>query len=169
MKRDLEQPVEMNAEQIEFFDAMHDEFGPPIYNFLSLEVANPEDAEDMLQDIFFTLTKNIKKVMGYDRPGAWLRKVAVNHLKHYYRTKKRRRAEVPLEELKTEPEVYDAGFGAVEEEPPDLTEYEKAMFYLQMDGFTEKEIAEKLRMNYGTCRVKFSRIRAKLRSWWDSR
>ena len=50
---------------------------PAVMRTVFLILHELDDAEDITQDAFVQLLKNWKKVSRYDRPGAWVRRVAI--------------------------------------------------------------------------------------------
>jgi RNA polymerase sigma-70 factor (ECF subfamily) len=50
---------------------------PAVMRTVYLILHELDDAEDITQDAFVQLLKNWKKVSRYDRPGAWVRRVAI--------------------------------------------------------------------------------------------
>jgi RNA polymerase sigma factor (sigma-70 family) len=67
-------------------------------NFIRKRVANREDAEDILQDVFYQFV-NMMQAENIEKAAAWLFRVAGNRITDWYRKRKT----VPLEMLKGYP------------------------------------------------------------------
>ncbi len=71
--------------------------GPRLFNYIKKYVRRVEDAEDILQDVFYQLTENINDITYFDRASSWLFTVARNKITDLFRKKK---AE-PMSEIST--------------------------------------------------------------------
>lgn len=71
------------------FEEMYKEYYNSIYFYVYKHIMNKEEAEDLVQDIFFSCYKSISR---YDKEkgafSTWLYVIANNKLKNYYRDKK---------------------------------------------------------------------------------
>ena len=84
------------------------EFSGPLRGFLIKRIAEPEDVEDVLQDVFVKLHTRIDTLRDGERIAPWLYRVARNTLIDYYRE---RRPVVGLPDdlaVEDEPEESDA-------------------------------------------------------------
>ncbi|WNC73480.1 sigma-70 family RNA polymerase sigma factor [Thalassotalea psychrophila] len=70
----------------------------PIYNYTLRMVSNPDDALDLLQDIFMAVFKNLASFRGDSKFNSWLFRIAHYRCIEYYRRKK------PHQSLDDEPE-----------------------------------------------------------------
>jgi len=60
------------------------QFGKRLFGFIRLRVNTPEDAEDILQDVYYQLA-NFTNIKELENVGAWLFRVARNRLTDSYR------------------------------------------------------------------------------------
>ena len=81
-----------------FAELFHREYGP-IMQTVYLLVGNRETAEEICQEAFVQLLRHWPNVLGYDRPGAWVRRVAIRLAGRSLRAELRRRS--ALAELAT--------------------------------------------------------------------
>ncbi|WOH37568.1 RNA polymerase sigma factor [Thalassotalea fonticola] len=70
----------------------------PIYNYTLRMVSNPDDALDLLQDIFIAVFKNLASFRGDSKFKSWLFRIAHYRCIEYYRRKK------PHQSLDEQPE-----------------------------------------------------------------
>ncbi len=76
------------------FGEIYDLFLDKVYRFVYFRVGSREDAEDLTEQIFLKVFKNLKNYHWDGVPfAAWLFRIARNHLTDHYR---RRRSEVSL-------------------------------------------------------------------------
>ncbi|NOT01265.1 MAG: sigma-70 family RNA polymerase sigma factor [Phycisphaerales bacterium] len=86
------------ARDVEALDALIDHFGPRIFGFLFRLTGSRHDAEEMLQDVFVRLVRNIGR---YEHDGqfeAWLFRIAGNLVRDRVRRLRRRPAMVSIDE-----------------------------------------------------------------------
>lgn len=70
----------------EFFRASY----APLTRALTVATADAELAEDLVQDAFLQALRHWRRVQGYERPEAWVRRVALNKLADHGRRRGRR-------------------------------------------------------------------------------
>ncbi|MDA8226294.1 MAG: sigma-70 family RNA polymerase sigma factor [Desulfitobacterium hafniense] len=62
-----------------------EEFSLPLKRFIKKRVVNEHDAEDIFQEIYLKIHKNIGSVLDEDKIHAWIYRVARNTMTDYYR------------------------------------------------------------------------------------
>ena len=78
----------MMAEQDQqISEAIHRE-RPRLRNFIRRRVADPSDAEDILQEVFYELVEAYRLTQPIEQVGAWLFRVARNRITDLFRKKK---------------------------------------------------------------------------------
>ncbi len=110
-------------------------------NFIRKRVADPLDAEDILQDVFYKLVEANRLLMPIDHITAWLFRVAGNRIIDFFRRMKTETFDDSLEDLLPSP---DAGPDAEYARKVLLDELELAIDELpkeQRDVFVAHEIA----------------------------
>ena len=137
--------------------------------FIRRRVADPRDAEDVLQDVFYELVEANRLLMPIEHVGAWLYRVARNRIVDFFRKKTPERfhegavgdeGEEPqrMEELLPSP---DAGpealhargvlLGALEAAIAELPREQREVFVAhEVEGKTFKEIAAATGVNLNT-------------------
>ncbi|MEW6996730.1 RNA polymerase sigma factor [Colwelliaceae bacterium BS250] len=71
----------------------------PIYNYALRMVSNPDDALDLMQDVFIAVFRNLASFRGDSKFKSWLFRIAHYRCIEHYRRKK------PTQSLDDEPEV----------------------------------------------------------------
>lgn len=65
------------------------EYTPRLYAYISSQVRRPEDAEDILQDVFYHLARTCDEDLSkIERVSAWLYRVARNSILNFWRKKR---------------------------------------------------------------------------------
>jgi len=70
------------------FDEIFDTYFSRIYNKILGMVKNKEDAEDIAQDVFLTVYKNLKKFRNDSGIYTWVYRIAINKTYDFFRRKK---------------------------------------------------------------------------------
>lgn len=137
----------------------------PLFLYVKKRVNSQEDAEDITQDVFYKLSKS--KTDAVNNVKSWVYTIAKNTITDYYRKK-----QIATNSLETSsfPEEYDHESVAEElskcvtvfiQKLPE--EYRSILTLSELEGMSQKQIAEKLDLNYVTVRSKIQRGRKKLR------
>lgn len=126
------------------------------------------DASEILNDSFFKIFKNIKKYDEQKPFKPWLKTIIVNTSIDYYRKNARFRPMLEIEEVENEAfnvELVDTlGYEDIKKLLDDLPEMYRLVFNLyEIEGYTHREIAEKLKFNESTSRSYLTRAKKKLR------
>lgn len=61
------------------FEACYLHFKDAIYRLATRLLADPQEAEDALHDIFLTLWDDLPRFRGDSELGTWIHRIAVNH------------------------------------------------------------------------------------------
>ena len=128
-----------------------------------------EAAEDMLQEGFIRIFKDLHQYSGDGPLGGWMYKVMVRSALQYLRKEKRTLRHFEqldtIHEVGKSPEVFDAlNAEALTREIQALPEGYRIVFNLYViDGYKHEEIAKELGISVNTSKSQLSRAKAKLR------
>jgi RNA polymerase sigma factor (sigma-70 family) len=142
------------------FDSLFAAEYAAVLRTVSLICHDAHQAQDITQDAFVELLRHWEKVSRYDRPGAWVRRVAIRRLiKTVRREARRREAERAFEPPTTlEPADIDV-LRAVKELP--MRQRTAVVLYYYEDRPLD-EVAELLDCSASTAAVHVHRARTKL-------
>ncbi len=129
-----------------------------------------EEAEDMLQESFISIFKNIGNYKGTATIGAWIKRIVVNTSINYL--KKKRLQLIPLEdahhEREEEPitdwENVQLQVQSINQAVTQLPDGYRIVFSLYaMEGYDHKEIAEILGITESTSKSQYNRAKGKIK------
>lgn len=141
-----------------------------MYNICVRMVKVEADAEDILQNSFVDVFRNLKNFQSQSTPGAWIKRIVINNCINFLRKKKVHFTELN-ETIYTVPEtdVPDRG-------EPDYTvqKIRRAMHQLSdgyrmvfslyaMEGYDHTEIADILGVSVATSKTQYHRAKKKIR------
>lgn len=75
----------MDEENKIFISELYERNSRALYNIAYTYIKNPDDAQDIVEDIFVTALKKARQLYGYENPDGWLYKTLYYKLKEYYR------------------------------------------------------------------------------------
>lgn len=150
------------AEQL--FEQVYRTYGPSLYRFCLIQMKNPADAEDILQEVFCKRLYRAPVFASPDHERRWLFRVALNQCRDAW--KRSNRSELPLEAASAAvtpeelgpvgPRGRPAGVPADSPSPPLLRG-------LHPPG----EIARLLGVTVPTVKMRLKRGRDALRNTWE--
>jgi RNA polymerase sigma-70 factor (ECF subfamily) len=158
-------------------EALIKKYLKPIYSFVYKYVDNKEEAEDITQEVFLKMWRNIKKFDQQKNFKTWIFIIARNSVIDHFRKKK----EIPFSKFEnykeegmiikdmidTPFESFLNRFDIIKEIDSALNKlhsrYSKILFLRYKDGFTFKEIAKKLGESLNTIRSRHRRALIQLK------
>lgn len=142
------------------------EYQSSLKAFLRSKVSNPEDVEDLLQEILIKTHRNLTTISDNQKVKSWLFQIANNTIIDFYRQNKKR----------TELTEDDLWFDEQNEEQivkelsrcllpfikklPD--EDAELLSVIEIEGISQKEYAEKSGLKYSTLKSRVKKSREKL-------
>ncbi len=149
----------MNMSEQEFLE-VYEAYKRTVYAVAFNYVRNPEDANDLVQEVFIKLLNSNTEFENEEHRKAWLIRVSSNMSKNYLRDNKSNR-EVPLEEdIPYFQEYEDNELLKIVFQLPEKYRIPIHLFYYE--DLSIKEIAEALELPEATVKVRLKRGRDKL-------
>ena len=144
------------------FDDVFAEQYVAVLRTASLLLGDPEAAADVTQEAFVQLHLHWRKVRDYDRPGAWVRRVAIRLASRELRRRNRRLAIDAGEDRLTEAEGSEA-HGDLRSAVLLLPAGQRAAIVLHyLEDLPVREVASVMRCSEATARVHLHRGRKRL-------
>lgn len=144
-----------------------------MFNVALRMVKNSDEANDMLQNSFIDVFKNINTFRYQASFGAWMKRIVINNCINYLRKKKLDLVELQEgyhdREIIAEPLPKGISIETVRKALMDLPQGYRAIFSLYaMEGYDHGEIAEILNISESTSKSQYSRAKMKLRQILNS-
>ncbi len=140
-----------------------------VRNLVYLTLGDTDYVDDISQDVFINVYHNLKNFRFDSKFSTWLYRITVNKCRDYLRKKKVRSIFVPINErgkefsVRAHSENIDIP-GLIRKAIARLPEKLKVPLVLRdIDGFSYKEIAEKLDCEVGTIKSRIFRARESLK------
>ncbi|GGG22228.1 RNA polymerase sigma factor SigZ [Pontibacter amylolyticus] len=144
------------------------EYENRLRGFVQNRIKDRDETNDILQQLYVKLYKNCEQLQEVRNLNAWLYQIARNAVYDYYREQDRHlpvEDESKLEEkLQQDPEHQDSEnlvLPLINMLPP---EYAEPLRLSEIEGISQKEIAERLGMSYSGAKSRVQRGREKLKA-----
>ncbi len=154
----------MTAEVI----AIWDRFNTEIHRFLIKKTSNRADADDLLQDVFVKIIKNIDKIDKSENTKSYLFAIVKNTVNDYFRKKTYTPAYTEEAKFLTEEESEHLNETIAEccikpfiNKLPE--KYRTALMLSELEGKSQKELAQKLDISYSGMKSRVQRGKAELK------
>jgi RNA polymerase sigma factor (sigma-70 family) len=150
---------------------LYELFAPAMLGVCFRYTKSIDDAEDVLQDGFVKVFKNLHQYKFEGELGGWIRKIMVNTALNYLKTNKRYQYDLSFDEMTLHPVSTDDPL--IKLQTKELSELIRQLptgfqtiFNLHaVEGYSHVEIAPMLGISDGTSRSQYSRARALLIEW----
>ncbi len=138
-------------------------FSQELHGFIARRVSDPDDVDDILQDVFVKIHTHIDSLQDATRLAPWLYQITRNTITDYYRT---RRPSTDLPEALAEPpgETEDElvqdlalGLGGMIDNLPE--KYRQAVLLTEIQGVKQHELAGKLGLTLSGAKSRVQRGR----------
>jgi RNA polymerase sigma-70 factor (ECF subfamily) len=148
-----------------------EEFSDHLHGFIRSRVHNDFDADDILQDVFRKIHDNVNQLEDNTRLQAWLFRIARNAIIDYYRSKAKIRS-VSIEDTKSLVVVHHEDSDNLNQTVASWlkdmianlpAKYREAIVLTEIEGLTQKELAERLGISLSGAKSRVQRGRALLK------
>lgn len=147
---------------------LYKRYSGAMYHICLRMLNNREEAEDMLQESFYQVFTKISTFRGEAAIGAWIKRIVVNKCLNHLKKKNLKFVEADELEFVEEEAVDEQAFTYTVQnikhaigELPDG--YRVVLNLYLFEGYSHKEIAEKLDISLSTAKTQYMRARRKVR------
>ena len=154
---------------------LYDCYAPAMLGVCYRYTKSLKDAEDVLQEAYIKVFKNLHQFRMDGELGAWIRSVMVRTALNYLKRNKRYSLELSYDEIHLHP-VSDENPEVLinAKELADLirqlpTGYQTIFNLYAVEGFSHTEIGQMLGIHEGTSRSQYARARALLAAWIENK
>jgi RNA polymerase sigma factor (sigma-70 family) len=157
----------LKAKEQEFLARIENHKGI-LYKVSKMYMDNPDDQQDLFQEIICQLWKAYDSFKGESQFSTWMYRVAINTAIVFLKKEKRKvdKYEIASENIKEEDDdsyiketQLDHFYRAVQK----LDKIDKAIIFYQLEGFSHREIGDNLGISEVNARVKLNRAKEKLK------
>lgn len=155
--------------------ALYDLFAAPMFGVCYRYTKSAADAEDVLQDGFVKVFRNLHQYRNEGDLGAWIRRIMVNTAITYLKQNKRYSSHLSYDEMNLHPvSAKNPHINLEAKELADLIRQLptgcQTIFNLHAaEGYTHVEIGAMLGIHEGTSRSQYARARALMVGWIEKR
>ncbi len=147
------------------------EYQSSLKSFLHSKVGNPDDVDDLLQDILIKTHKSLHSIKDNEKIKSWVFQVANNTIIDFYRQNNKRQA-LTAEDLwyqQEEPQIIKElslcvlpFIKGLAKEDADL------LMAIEIEGLSQKDYAARNNINYSTLKSRVKKSRKKLYSLFSN-
>ena len=147
-------------------EELYQRFSPKMYAVCLRYANNSEDAQDLLQEGFIKIFRNLHRFRAEGSFEGWIRRVFVNTAIEHYRKKSAQLSSVSEKEENTIEDTDITALDSLAEQDilnliQDLSPGYKTVFNLYVvEGYSHKEIGEMLGISEGTSKSQLARAKA---------
>lgn len=178
---DLQIIDEILAGNILAFEKLVDKYEKLIFNFSLQLVSNFSDAQDITQEVFIKIYKNLHKCVGKDSIKTWVYTITYNTSIDFIRKRNPKvfsfdkplssddgdfNIDIPSLELTPEQTlIFKENIQNIQSSIDKLSEKDKTLIFLRdIKGLSYNEIADVTSLNIGTVKSRLSRARINLKN-----
>ena len=164
---------DLNGASMDFWK-VYDEYYDPVRKFILTYVRDEWVADDLIQDTFLRVQKNLDSVRDPEKISSWVFRIAYNLCHDHFRQAKRSslnnrriQAEIPtFEEAMVQKELEQNQMGQCVQDKLDLLpkNYRTVLILSDTMALSQKEIAEILSISVSSVKVRIHRARKKMRA-----
>ena len=164
---------DLSGVQMEFWK-IHDQFYGPVRKFILAYVKDEWVADDLIQETFVRVQKNLDGVRDSAKLSSWIFRIANNLCHDHFRQAKRSSAKnraiqqeiVTFKEALVQKEIEQQQMGQCVQDKMDFLppDYRTVLILSDIMTFSQKEIAEILGISVSNVKVKVHRARKKFRA-----
>ncbi len=145
------------------------EFSVPLRKFIKKHVVNEQDVDDIFQEVFIKIYKNIGSLKNDKKIYAWIYSIARNTIADYYRKNHNRfeTTEFPEELLSSIDEDFSANteiascLKVMIDSLPEI--YKEAILMTEFQNMTQKDLSEKWGISLSGAKSRVQRARKRLK------
>jgi RNA polymerase sigma factor (SigZ family) len=154
-------------------EQLWEDFHIPLRQFIRAQVRDEQQADDLLQEVFLKIHAHLDAVRTRDKVGSWLYQIARHVVSDYYRARQSEATTAlpdDIAERLMEPEE-DEENEAVQSLLPCILPlvqrlpqpYRQALLLTEVEGMSQKELAQRLGLSFSGAKSRVQRARDKLR------
>ncbi len=145
---------------------LYKKYSKAMYNICLRMINDVNEAEDILQNAFVDIFTKLRMFRYESTPGAWIKRIVVNHCINHMRSKKLHlllSEQLPDIVDEVSEDITEFNVALIKNAISQLPDGYRSVFCLYaMEGYDHTEIAEILDINESTSKSQYSRARMKI-------
>ena len=146
---------------------LYKQYAHPMYNLCVRMVVDRMEAEDLLQEVFVKIFREIRRFRGECTPGAWMRRIVINHCLNHLRRKRivfQNVESLEKEDEPDEPDYPEVSPELINRSIGELPEGARVVLVLfLLEGYRHADIAAMLGISESTSKSQYRRALKLLR------
>ena len=138
-----------------------------LYTFVRRRVSDKSAADDIVQEIFLKMHANLDQLRETNKVEGWIFQIARNAIADYFRRLSRFSGEAPPETPESAPDEDNPTRQLAQWLPVAIAslpdKYREALYLTEIEGLSQKELAERLNISYSGAKSRVQRGREMLR------
>jgi RNA polymerase sigma-70 factor (ECF subfamily) len=138
-----------------------------LYRFIASRLPDPDDADDILQEVFLRIHTRLETVRDMDKLESWIYQIARNSITDYYRSRRKLvelAADLPVEDEHHEEDASESLAPSIQEIVQALPDpYREALILTEYQGLSQKELADRLGISLSGAKSRVQRARQKIK------
>lgn len=164
LRRDLIEACKRNERAAQ--KKLYDDYADAMYNVCYRMLQNHADAEDVLQNAFIDVFRNLNKFKYESTPGSWIKRIVINNCVNFFRRKKfyfEELTEYETAENENLPaEALEVGW--IQKAVAKLPEgYRMVLTLYLFEGYDHQEISKILNITVSTSKTQYHRAKQRLK------
>lgn len=149
-------------------EMLYNRFAPKMYAVCLRYSSNADDAQDLLQDGFIKIFKNLDKYRGDGSFEGWVRRIFVNTSIEHFRKKIKINTVADSSEIQVEDKEWNAFESLAEKDIINIIQelspgYRQVFNMYVIEGYSHKEIGDILGISEGTSKSQLARAKSILK------
>ena len=148
-------------------DAVWSDFSQRLGALIRSKVADPADADDILQDVFLKVHLRLDTLQDESRLAPWLYQITRNAITDYYRSRRQTielQESYPAESAADQTTAEQQLAGGLQEMIGSLpATYQEALILAEINGLSQNDVADRLALSYSGAKSRVQRGRRLLR------
>ena len=157
-----------NPSNINVVENLWNDLSKPLKGFIKKHIKNSQDADDILQNVFYKIHNNIDNLKDTERLHSWVYSITRNAIMDFYREHKYDAilTEIPVdiiddqEEINANEEIAECLKAMIYYLPE---KYKDAIILTEFQNLTQKELSVKMGLSVSGAKSRVQRARVKLK------
>lgn len=158
-----------NITEVEYIEKMWDKYNITLKNYIKQRVYTVQDADDILQNVFYKICYNIHNLKDTQKFQSWMYAIARNSINDFYRLQKYESIYELTEDITVEIEDKSAENEEIAQCLKSMIislpeKYKEAIILTEFQNLTLKELSDKVGISVSGSKSRVQRARAKLKN-----